>query len=220
MKSKTLIATLMLSLYATSSSAHDAYIGLGVGPEYANFKQGSRTRHPGDFDVKDSTESAGTGIFVSAVAGYGWHYKRFYIGSELNANASSIRFTSANNEFIHSSFVETTYALDKSFGLSLLPGFQLTPNTLFYTRAGYAVGDFIIHTSDTSLADVNKYISGFRFGFGVKNAVTEKLDIRLEYSQINYEKISFNVLDGTTLKSTNISPQTGQIEFGFIYKLV
>jgi len=194
------------------------YAGLGVGPEYADFKQGAHVVHPTDVDVKDTTHLSATGVFGSIFAGYRWNNKRYYLAGEVAGNASSAEFSSSNYEYVHKSFTNTAYKIDNSFSVSVLPGLVLNATTFFYTRVGYITGNFKTHTQDTSLANVDKYLSGFLIGFGVQNDISEKLAVRFEYSQANYQKTAFNVLDGTTTKVTNISPQTGKMEFGFVYK--
>lgn len=218
MSRKIYLTPLILLLISTSAWAQGFYIGAGLGPDTADFKQARNVTRLGSFNVKDTTHLSGTGLFGSIFGGYGWNRNAFYLAGEINANASSVSFDSSNYEFVHSNFADTHYKIEHSFGVSLLPGYLLTDATLFYARVGYANGYFKISTTDSSLANVHKNLSGLRLGLGVNQSFTQQLGARMEYNHISYQSTSFSIVDGLTTIATRISPETNQVEFSLFYK--
>ncbi len=209
--------TLMLLSFSTSAWSCGFYVGAGLGPEATDFKQSSTIVSPGSFNVKNTTHFSGTGFFGSLFGGYAWNQKQFYLAGEANINMSSLDFQASNDEFIHSSFSETHYKMQHEVGLSILPGYLFTNTTLFYGRLGYANGNFKISTTDTSLTNINRNLSGFRYGLGMNQTITQHFSVRMEYSHIDYQNTSFTVVDGAVTKNTSISPKTDQVEFGLVY---
>lgn len=195
------------------------YLGAGAGPEATDFKQTAYINQPRNFSVTDTEHLSGTGVFGTIFGGYSWSCNQLYIAGEGNYNVSSDEFNSSNSEFIHNNFSKTSYKLRYSYSASLIPGFLLTPCTLFYGRIGYAWGNFQTSTSDTSLANVNRTLSGPRYGIGIKQAVFQNFSVRVEYSQIYYRATSFTTFDPNSFvtKTTNISPSTGLVEFSVVY---
>jgi outer membrane immunogenic protein len=216
--SNTIASTLLLlSLSSSAWCQHGFYLGIGGGPDIADYKQSSTVVSPRDFNVKDTTHLSGTGLFGSLFGGYAWNYRQLYLAAEANIFISSLDFQSSNSEFIHKNFSNTDYKLQQGFGFSLLPGYQVTNTTLFYGRVGYSNDQFKISTTDVSLANVNRNLNGLRLGLGVNQALSQNFSVRMEYGHVSYQSTSFTTVDGTVTKSTKITPQTNQVEFGVIY---
>lgn len=194
------------------------YAGIGVGPEADNFKQSAHVIHVPDTNVKDVEHFSALGPYGTLFGGYAWTCSRFYLAGEANYNRNSGAMNASNSEFVHQAFSNTTYKIPYSYGLSVLPGYLITPMTVFYGRLGYANGHFETSTSDDSLLSVSRNLSGVRFGFGVMQALGCKLSARLEYSQINYNSTSFTAVPPGTVKTTKITPTSSLFEFGLVYK--
>jgi outer membrane immunogenic protein len=220
---------IITGLMALSSSVWSAgfYVGAGMGPDTARFDQDAVVIHNPSLNITDKQQHSGTGYFASVFAGYGRYFsgfnydrKNLYLATELNVNASSLQFHSSNTDHFHKSFSSTQFKMDHSFGVSLLPGFLLTDTTLFYGRLGYSLGNFKIFTTDVSLSDTNKNLSGFRYGLGLEQSLTPRVAMRLEYSHIEYQGTSTYTKDplSTVVKNTQYSPTTNQFEFGVIYR--
>lgn len=215
----------LLSASLSYAAAPGFYIGAGMGPENADFDQHARllVHPPGsthiESNVTDSTHLSGTGLFGTLFAGYGWSKQQFYLAGEVNVNVSSVIFQSKNNEYIHQTFSKTKYRMEHGYGISLIPGYLYSPNTLFYARIGYTNDNLKISTSDVSLANINKNLSGYRFGLGIQEYFTQHMSARMEYSQANYQNEKFTVILPAITKTTKIIPQTGQVEFSLIYNI-
>ncbi len=223
------IAAVLFSL-TSSCWASGFYVGAGLGPDLANFRVTSHVNqvHNGilTFNVKNYEQLSGTGVFGTIFAGYGkklpgleWcrcKLNGFYLAGELNANVSTLRHRNFNSEYVHQVFSTTTYRMRYGFGASIIPGYLYTDTTLFYGRLGYANGNFKVTTSDISLKDINKNLSGFRWGLGIKQSVTPQLAVRVEYSHIGYNSKTIRTVTAVN-KKTQFTPYTNQVEFGLVY---
>lgn len=209
-----------LTLALTAPSHANPYVGVGLGSDTVTYTQDARITQLGTFDAVDISHLSSTGVLGSLFAGYFSRHNSFYLAGEFNANLSSTEFKSSNAEFLSSSVARTQFKINNSFGISLVPGYQYSPTTLFYGRLGYTSGHLKIRTTDASLENISSYRNGFRYGLGIANDLSSKLSLRLDYSRIDYSKTHLNTLDGlsNTTKVTSIKPQQQLIELGLIYK--
>lgn len=214
-----IIGILFLSLLLSATCWSELYVGIGVGPQWASFNQHATITRYLTFNVKDDTQLSGVGVFGTIFAGYGLNYKIFYLGAEVNGDLSSTDFRSDNKEFSHQTFAYTRYRMRNSFGVSALPGVLITDSTLLYGRFGYANGNLRVYTTDPSLANINRHLSGFRYGVGLNHVLTQQLSMRVEYSHVSYENTRMHVFEpfGAVAKNTRIRPDTGEVEFGLVY---
>lgn len=210
---------LLLGLSCQISAAYAGfYAGLGIGSDTVSFKQSGHVVRPGSFDVLDKTHLSGTGVFGTLFGGYSWLVKQFYLAAEVNGNISSTVFKGSNFESVHGTASSTKYEMPHSVGVSVLPGYFLLPTSLLYVRAGYTNGEFKSKTTDISLANTSKSLDGFRYGLGLKQTITEKVALRLDYSRIDYNNVTFRTNDvlGSTRKTTIITPREQLIELGIV----
>lgn len=225
MSGKTKLLGTSLLIIASSSLNAGFYMGAGLGADYANFTQRAHVykadpNQPLEFDVINKAHLAGSGIFGTLFGGFGGVVKnQFYLAGEINGNLSSLGFTGHNYEYIHLSASETILKIKNTVGLSILPGYQFSPATLFYGRLGVANSKFQQDTSDISLMNFGKRRSGFRYGLGVKQAITDRLAVRMDYSRIAYNTFDTGTFDavGNTTKNTQLTANQQLVEFGLIY---
>lgn len=214
------LRTFGLILFALSTSTPSwasFYIGAGIGPDTVNFSKHATVNNP-DTRVLDNESLAGRGVFVTAFGGYAWNCQQLYLAGEANVNSSSLESESANIELLHHTVSHTAIKIKHNFGLSILPGFLLTDKTLFYGRIGWVQGYLKINSSDSTLRNSSTTLNGYRLGLGVEQTVYNRFAVRLEWSQLNYDDTTINVLDGTTRKISNIWARTNQFEFGVDYR--
>jgi len=217
---KTPLAGLLTLVFASSTAGAAPYIGLGFGPEFADFGQESHISRPGSFDVENKTHLSGLGVLGELFAGYDWTFARsFNLAGEINAEINSIEAQTSNAEYVHHNFMNTSYKATPTFGISVLPGYIFADNTLLYVRMGYSNTDFQLSTTGAGLSNVSQHVSGFRFGFGVKKALFNNISIRMEYTQVRYQSTSFTTVDtaSNVTNTTSIRPQTGEVEIGLLY---
>ncbi len=220
--SKKLIALILLSspLSCWAAWGSGFYLGAGIGADTTDFKVTSTPQKSGEFSVINNTEEAAQGVLGDLFGGYSWHYQWFYLAAELNGNLSSAKFTTSNNELVHSSYSQTSYKINRSWGIGVLPGVLLPETTLLYGRVGYVDGDFHINTSDTSLVNANTWLDGLRLGVGLEKRIYKDFSIRAEYSHISYQKQSGTASDPSIgfTKKTDVSPDSNQFEFAVDYR--
>lgn len=215
-----------LLVLASSAANAGIYAGIGLGPDTVDFSATSHVinaapNQPVGFDVINKAHLSATGLFGTLFAGYGALVKNnFYLAAEVNGNVSSTKSKTSNNEFVHQSFTSSTLKINNSFGISVLPGYQFSPTTLFYGRLGYANGKIRQITSDTSLANFSERKNGFRYGLGIKQNITEKVALRMDYSRIDYSPINTATFDpvGIVGKTTRLHPGQQLVEFGLVIK--
>lgn len=229
MQKKHQFSTAILLSMLSASAFSGFYVGGGVGPEMGNFSFDARVLHANDLNVVNKTNVGARGAFVSVFAGYGEKIRGprpdsqpFYLGGEINVNASSLESTSVNREYVNQAFSNTEYQMSNSFGVSILPGFLFTDATLFFARFGFVRGNFKIYTNDISLAPTNKYLDGIRYGLGIKQTVYKQFSVIMDYSQITYQGVKRSATDisSSVTKNSTFSPTTAQVEFGLIYNFV
>lgn len=194
------------------------YAGAALGSDTIDFKQHAHFIVPTHLDGTDKTHLSGTGIFGSLFAGYAITRNSFYVASEINGNLSSASFKSSNAEAYHSNVSKTRYKMNDTFGISVLPGYLLSDNTLFYARAGYSNAQFKITGNDASLGHSNHRKNGFRYGLGIKQALSQRVALRMDYSRINYNSTRLATLDvlSNFAKNTSITPRQQLIELGIV----
>jgi len=220
-----IIRTLLFSLIVFFISAAHAsfYVGAGLGPDAIDFKQQANIYQPGafGFQVINKTHLSGTGVFGTVFIGYKYLQNKFHLAVEANSNISSASFTTSNDEYVHSNFQHSRYKINNSYGVSVLPGYQISENALFYARLGYANANVKISTTDSSLANKSHRRDGFRPGLGVNQQITKRLSVRMEYSRTQYTKTKLSAFDAMSLvtKNTTISPRQQLVEFSGIFQL-
>lgn len=214
-------------ILANSASLHaGVYVGAGVGSDTVDFTMRARVTRPNasfapDFDVINKAHLSATGIFGTLFVGINRVYNNiFYLAAEINGNLSTTASTGFNREFVNGTFSDTSIKIKNSLGISLLPGYQFTPNTLFYGRLGLTNSEFKVNTSDISLANFSKRRNGFRYGLGIQQSITQRLAVRMDYSRINYKSIKTDTLDplGGVTKENIMSANQQLIEFGVVFK--
>lgn len=195
------------------------YAGASIGPEGASFSQKAHVFRPSTFDAVDKQQYSGTGFFGSLFAGYGRNFDKYYLAAEMNGNLSSVKHQRINDEYVNKVFSKTTFKMDNSVGMSLLPGYFLSESTLAYGRIGYANGHLKTVEADPTVRSFNTHRSSIRYGLGVRHALTPRWILMMDYSQINYQSINSSVFDpfGTVTKYAKITPNTAQVGFGILY---
>lgn len=207
-----------LFICAASTVNAGIYIGAGLGSDSVDFKENAHVFSPGNFNVINKTHLSSTGVFGTLFLGYGYLHNNWYLAGEVNGNISSTSSKTSNDEFVHLSFTSTTLKIKNSYGFSVLPGYQYTPYTLFYGRLGLQNSEIQERTSDISLANFDSRKNGFRYGVGMKQVITNRLAVRIDYSLVNYNSILSSTFDpvGGVTKNTNIYPMQQLIEFGLV----
>jgi opacity protein-like surface antigen len=132
---------------------------------------------------------AGQGFTGGGYVGYGFQANRFYLGGEAEAELSSVDWN------VERSPVGRIYSAQKTStaGLGLRAGYVVNNNVLIYARAGMVRSNFDFDYSFRG-AEVSQSTSldGVRIGGGIEFAVSEKMNVRLDYTQTEYDANAVN----------------------------
>lgn len=156
MLKKMILSSVILALTSTAALANPAFFNAKpapyIGAGLSFFPNG------GMFTIKDGTVVRN--VLPNLFAGYGGVINQnFYLAGELNYNIAA-------------------------YGASILPGLMLSKHTLVFARAGVIRGKFLTLDSANSSASLShsRYNTGGQFGLGVQTSLTQKIDVRGEYT--------------------------------------
>lgn len=120
---------------------------------------------------------------------------QFLLSYELYGQFNSLSITPDENNFLK---------ISRSFGLSVLPGYQFNNSTFVYGRLGAVLTQF----------NSTPYTQGAQIGLGLQKKLTDHWDIRSEYSYTTYNSVNRN--DNDEFDNTLNSPHTNAFSIGFI----
>lgn len=228
---------------------HDGfYLGVGVG--YDSYRAHQST----NVDIDDpvlaleilenplSFNHSATGWMGGLFAGYGHYFDMFYLGAELNANASNAdtSFSRSVTTFVGTpiqafSSYNVNVKARTSYGVALLPGIKLNDSSLLYVRLGYLRSNFKISENFTNPISIfvppflvsgssNKWVNGFNYGVGIETAIAEQVSIRGEFdhTQFNSRTISHTFVNqpfvgDVVTTSTSIKPSNNEFMLSLLY---
>lgn len=157
-------------------------------------------------DSKNNANGWAGGLFV----GYGKYWDAFYLGGEIFANASGAK-SDWDADFITEEGdvfdIDADLKVKSEYGISLLPGYKVNNNSLFYLRVGYNwakvdadvdasanVPFGIVDGSD----DDSQTLHGWSGGLGIETLIMDNFSVRTEYTYTKYNNGSDDSLDNVT----------------------
>lgn len=115
-----------------------------------------------------------SGLGATTFAGYNMPVgDKAFVGIEANADIYSADIDGADVK------------ADWGWGIGARAGFKLNDSTALYARGGYA-------RARVSADGEGAWGDGARYGVGVETGLTDKLSLRVEASQFNYEDDAIN----------------------------
>jgi outer membrane immunogenic protein len=187
------------------------YFGMGLG--YEGFQMYQRPRILNDgFGTLNTHANGWTGRLFG---GYGYTHNNYYLGGELSAGNS---WASGSNSLNAPGLnYNGSISAEKSYGLSILPGYKLFGDSgpLTYGRLGAVTTEFDIN--DRSAVSGNKstqWSSGANIGVGVEMPLMKTFSARLEYDYYKYSSVDNNGATGS-----HTSPSDNRGELDIIYHL-
>jgi opacity protein-like surface antigen len=133
--------------------------------------------------------------------------QKYYVAGEVFVSDSS---TKTANKVIDgygtTAKLRTTY----SYGLSALPGYKVSSDTLLFARVGVVRTKFELtqHPGGTQ----TNVATGGQAGIGLALSLGKNLDLRGEYTYSAYA--TFHCL------GNKISPRSNELSVGFVYKII
>lgn len=153
-----------------------------------------------------SVTTGNTGFTGRLFGGYLFHIvNKFCLGVEANgefntANIESTPTISAQPVVGPISIFNTKLNVKTSYGLSLLPTYQVSDDFSVFARAGIAYGTINSTVSDVlANGDDTFHELGGQFGVGMEYALSKHLSIRGEYIYTAYRSVEQNFNPGITI---------------------
>ncbi|AXI43286.1 outer membrane beta-barrel protein [Sulfitobacter sp. SK011] len=136
---------------------------------------------------------AGQGFSGAVFAGYGQQFGDWYLGAEAELELSSAGWNIERNP------TGRIYSVGKQHALNamLRVGYVVNDSVLLYGRAGYSVGRFETdYTYAGTTVRQSDTLSGLRIGAGVEFALSEKVNLRMDYTYTDYGSHQVNYGSG------------------------
>lgn len=172
MKNLIALSAAALAVAATPAAARDftgPYIGAGANLD----------------NVQTSGDLEGLGF--SGIGG------TVYVGTNVRMTDNIFMGAEANIDGYTADIDSADVNADWGWGVSARAGFTLNDSTALYVRGGYARARASVSGAGSEWAD------GARYGVGVETGLTEKVTLRAEFSQFNYEADLINNQVGLAL---------------------
>lgn len=172
---------------AYADSADGPYVGGGIGMYTATANVGIPASN-----VNIDLGSSGTDTGVAVYAGYKHKMGDGSVAGELSFNSGI-----GKNGHMTVPGASNAVSFTNNVAVSVLPGYNLTPDTTSYLRLGYAQAKM---DSKGTTAGVSHTFTGYVVGFGVDQAFRPNLSARLEYRMLSFS--SWTDPTGSIIKPT------------------
>ncbi len=214
---------LLFSSYVFASSAdtqlsatryNNFYIGADVG--IASLVDNESTNTP-----QDSHRLSATGAVGGGFIGYDFTLReQLKLGLEGFINATDLNLSDNQNYAPTSSY---KVSMSYSAGFRLIPGYELTPDTIGELILGYAYGKFNV-SDNGNYGIINTHFSksGFQYGLGLKTFIYKNFSVRADvlyttYSSQTSDGVTTSTPASTQVYKNNLSTLEGNL--ALIYKL-
>lgn len=223
-----LSSSIIFLLCASFCYANNFYLGIGSGYDSTNFHKTLKVYENGATQYDKTDNLNASGLFVNALAGYRWvATSHWELATEVNGELSSLEYHgSYTDQLLEDGSSRGKFTIDKSYGLSLLPGYLLTDNVPFYLRLGAVRGCFKYLEYKTDLATGNthgltdsQWLIGFKYGVGIAAPIANHTQIRLEFNRLQYHTYTdrkFPMPIGQ-FRIIKLNPISNQAELDLIY---
>jgi len=194
------------------------YFGLSLGANFASLKPNiSRIRSSGSLDSQSlSPNTPKLSWGANLYGGCGTNFDHFYIGAELSGGYNTLKYNQTTTKFALPQDT-ITFKQPLNLGLDFTPGYITSQKDfLFYGRLGLATSLFNMRINNHDKSAVNKFVFGWRAGFGMEYFISEAFSTRLEYIFTNYNNINqtYTSPKNTTYSYKLTSPHTQQVNLG------
>ncbi|MCD6047283.1 MAG: hypothetical protein K0S08_930 [Gammaproteobacteria bacterium] len=184
-----------IALAASSVALADGfYVGAGIGGTGFHDKVDNTLTVDGVTETS-SSDHGNLGVLGGLLAGYTWNFaNQFNLGVEGFANATSakISHTSMDGDTTN---VKARY----NYGVRLVPGYQVTPDTDVHAIVGYVRGNFKAEATDADTgasASKTQNLNGFQLGVGSGTNVAKNVVVRGDIIYSGYQNKTNSFSDG------------------------
>lgn len=227
---------------SSPTTKHGLYVGIGAGAmdfitDYSGAGTTVTTNRGATRTHATSDKTGELGGDGTMEIGYAWYFpNRFFFGTEafgditgVSTSTSSTGTTTINGQ-AETATVDGEMQLKYTYGLRVLPGYQLTQDAVAYAIVGYsrAHTDF---TSNASVAGASSgslpsgsltdTFSGYQVGLGSMINVSEHVAIRGDMIYSGYTSKTFTKTEsnanGSATTSLDAQPSTLEANVGIVY---
>ncbi|MFN7096267.1 MAG: outer membrane protein [Gammaproteobacteria bacterium] len=237
---------------ASSSPYNGFYLGPEGGASLAYFSESSDStltvneRFNVNFSLDAPVDSHASNLsgFFGGHVGVGHVFKRFYLGLEANGDLGSVNTTNyappTNQTGDLTTSIKDDASIKNNYGVTLRPGFLITPSFLVYAQVGAENAQIYTNTTTTYenvptqsgavysiQSKTNDTELGYRVGLGIEEHASKHLSVRLEYLFTDFGSVSSNnsapitghlVLPTSSIsESTHFSPFMHSVMLGVSY---
>lgn len=173
-----------------------------------------------------SVDTGKLGGNIGLLGGYAWVFpNQFFLGAEAFAQATSakINFNAAGGGSSDDADVKLRYV----YGLRVLPGYALTPDTNVYGIVGYARANVKFDGSaGTVSGSTTKNFNGYQLGLGSMTNINKNVALRGDVIYTGYQSKTFtanatDLTDNTTNSystSEKFTPSSLEGNVAVVYK--
>jgi outer membrane immunogenic protein len=226
MLKKTLFAAAVALVASTTAMAEGFYVGAGAGAIDLNNKV-TVTSNDGTGNTSSNYQAGKIGLNGVLTVGYAWDLANGYVlGLEAFGGAATPKDSLTITDY-DTGNASTSLKLRYNYGARVLPGYQITSNTIGYGILGYTRADMKVNISgvgNTDLQSLNstQRFSGYQVGFGAKTNVTRNIDIRGDVIYTGYSSKTFNFSNtngnGTGTENQKLQPCSLEGDLFVVYK--
>jgi opacity protein-like surface antigen len=227
-------------------SNHGPYVGIGVGGIGFENKitQDGTSGIIGvtDKTISNTADGGNYGLNSYLLAGYAYTFpNKVFLGGEIFGTLTNVP-VSVNNNYSGShaepassftSSTDTSMTLEGTYGVRVLPGYQVTPSSVVYGIVGYSrarASTSTVNTytttpaGETSTANTSDsfWFNGLELGLGSMISVTDHIALRGDLIWTGYQSQTLASLSNVTSTSTASSsvtakPTTLEANVGLVY---
>jgi len=206
-----LTQTAIISIAASSCALADGfYAGIGAGASsFNNILSTANNAIASNVISNSSGDMGSTGVIGSLFAGYNFSFaNKCNLGLEAFSNIMSTSTTHNMNTTSAIAIITQDLKISSryTYGLRILPGYEITPDTTGHIILGYARGNFKI-TNNGKFNNISATFNsnGLQTGLGFTTAITKNLALGLDAIYTTYASQTVNGLtaSGTPLTYKN-----------------
>ena len=235
MKNSWFIGALALIASGTAA-ANGFYVGAGLGViNQSNKSTNTILQLSEDIDgaylpYSTSQTNSALGINGTLLGGYSWLFaNHFVIALEAFVNSSNAKVD--YEQTTHVLNVTSDFSLSSTYGLRLLPGYQVTPETKVYGIVGYARAsgsldnnaDATVNGGVVPFTNKQDYqFNGYQLGFGSETQLSEHFSLRGDVIYTGYDSQSvdaqYTFLDSSMSATNTVQPSSLEANVILVYQ--
>jgi outer membrane immunogenic protein len=226
---KTLLVGAIALAMSGVACASGFYVGGGLGAsvlkntstESATVTDEFSPDHPTNQSAHSHNENLGGNVTV--LTGYAWDtVDQYYVGLEAFDNASNAQ-VSTQSILYDTNSANLKVKMNNVYGLRLLPGYHITPDTVAYGILGVVRGNEKLTVSESDGSGSSTYnLKGYQVGLGAMTNLSKNVALRGDVIYTGYQSQHFaddEISNGFDFSDeVKIHPSTTEANVDLLYK--